>query len=145
MSLEKDVLLNTDPVAALKNTFVQTNAALLVTKINYVTSGCTVVAVYVKDQKLYVANVGDSRAVMAYKPSEKEVEALKQTAEMQEHPEEPHEGDLPVEERFLARDMSRDHKVRIVGANIVQSICSLSFNQCALCHERLSISAPSVY
>jgi len=111
VSLEKDVLLNTDPVAALKNTFVQTNAALLVTKINYVTSGCTAVAVYVKDQKLYVANVGDSRAVMAYKPSSIEVEKLKLTAEMQEHPEEPQEGDLPIEERFIARDMSRDHKV----------------------------------
>ena len=118
VSLEKDVLLNTDPVAALKNTFVQTNAALLVTKINYVTSGCTAVAVYVKDQQLYVANVGDSRAVMAYKPSAAEVEALKLTAEMQEHPEEPQEGDFPIEERFIARDMSRDHKVCVVLAGI---------------------------
>ena len=63
------MLLNSDPVTALKSTFIQTNAALLVTKVNYMTSGCTCVAVYVKDTKLYVANVGDSRAVMAYRPT----------------------------------------------------------------------------
>ena len=97
-------------ITALKNTFVQTNAALLVTKINYVTSGCTCVAVYVKGNKLYVANVGDSRAVMAYSPSATEVEALTHAAE-QGQPEEPQEGDLPIAERYLARDLSRDHKV----------------------------------
>lgn len=136
VSLEKDVLLNTDPVAALKNTFVQTNAALLVTKINYVTSGCTAVAVYVKDQQLYVANVGDSRAVMAYKPSAAEVEALKLTAEMQEHPEEPQEGDFPIEERFIARDMSRDHKVFFLYLSVsvvLSACCFCSFNILLIC------------
>eukprot|EP01038_Epipyxis_sp_PR26KG_P011038 gene11038-14822_t len=83
VSLEKDPKLNTDPAAALKNTFVMTNTALMVTQIKYMTSGCTCVAVYVKENKLYVSNVGDSRAVMAYK-NEKGV--------------------------TTARDLSRDHK-----------------------------------
>jgi serine/threonine protein phosphatase PrpC len=44
-----------------------TNTALLVTPIKYMTSGCTCVAVYIRGNKLYAANAGDSRAVMAYK------------------------------------------------------------------------------
>ena len=107
MSLEKDALLNTDPETALKNSFVQTNAALLVTKINYVTSGCTCVTVYVRDKRLYVANCGDSRAVMAYKPTAAEIEEAVAAAD----PDMPlEEGELPIPERFKARDLSRDHK-----------------------------------
>ena len=37
----------------------------MVTPMNYMTSGCTCVAVYMKGRTLYVANSGDSRAVMA--------------------------------------------------------------------------------
>lgn len=107
VSLEKDVLLNSDPEAALKNAFVQTNAALLVTKINYVTSGCTCVTVYVRDKRLYVANCGDSRAVMAYKPSADEVAARQAAADPSVELE---EGELPLAERFMARDLTRDHK-----------------------------------
>lgn len=121
VSLEKDALLNTDPVTALKSTFVQTNAALLVTKINYVTSGCTCVAVYVQDQRLYVANVGDSRAVMAYKPTEEQMTALLdagEIAEIRNYRAESYGGEdaedrvmeVPTSERFVARDLSRDHK-----------------------------------
>ena len=36
----------------------------MVTPMNYMTSGCTCVAVYMKGRTLYVANSGDSRAVM---------------------------------------------------------------------------------
>lgn len=68
VSLEKDSSLQIDPVGALRKSFVSTDAALVITEMNYMTSGCTCVAVYVRDTKLYVANVGDSRAVMAYKP-----------------------------------------------------------------------------
>jgi serine/threonine protein phosphatase PrpC len=49
----------------LLETFVKTNTALMVTPMNYMTSGCTCVAVYMKGRTLYVANSGDSRAVMA--------------------------------------------------------------------------------
>ena len=68
VSLEKDASLQVDPAGALRKSFVSTDAALVITEMNYMTSGCTCVAVYVRDTKLYVANVGDSRAVMAYKP-----------------------------------------------------------------------------
>ena len=44
---------------------MKTNTALMVTPMNYMTSGCTCVAVYMKGRTLYVANSGDSRAVMA--------------------------------------------------------------------------------
>lgn len=67
VSLEKDPLLNVDPIAALKNAYITTNTALLVTDIHYMTSGCTCVTIYVKGNTLYVANAGDSRAVMAKK------------------------------------------------------------------------------
>ena len=65
ISLEKHGSLTTDPPAALQETFVKTNTALMVTPMNYMTSGCTCVAVYLKGRTLYVANSGDSRAVMA--------------------------------------------------------------------------------
>lgn len=66
MSLEKDPLLASDPPAALKNAYITTNTALLVTDIRYMISGCTCVTIYAKKNRLFVANAGDSRAVMAY-------------------------------------------------------------------------------
>ena len=65
VSLEKHPSLATDPTLALKETFIKTNIALMTTSINYMTSGCTCVCAYVTGNKLYVANCGDSRAVMA--------------------------------------------------------------------------------
>ena len=58
-------MLSTDPPTALKETFVKTNTALMVTPMNYMTSGCTCVTVYRTGNTLYVANCGDSRCVMA--------------------------------------------------------------------------------
>lgn len=60
---------------ALKTAFVMTNTALLVTQIQYMTSGCTCVAVYAKGNTLYCANAGDSRAVMAYTDEEGNIRA----------------------------------------------------------------------
>lgn len=82
VSLERHASLASDPVAALRDTFVKTNAALLTTHINYMFSGCTAVATYMKGTKIYVANVGDSRCVMA----------------------------TLTGGHLLARDFSRDHK-----------------------------------
>jgi len=64
VSLEKNRLLETDPAEALKDTFVMTNMALMTTPINYMTSGTTCVCCYLRGTTLYVANCGDSRAVM---------------------------------------------------------------------------------
>jgi protein phosphatase PTC2/3 len=69
VSLEKDSLLTVEPILALKNAYITTNTALLVTDINYMTSGTTCVTVYLKENRFYVANCGDSRAIMASKDS----------------------------------------------------------------------------
>jgi serine/threonine protein phosphatase PrpC len=91
VSLEKDAVLNDDPVQALKNSYITTNTALLVTDIHYMTSGCTCVTIYLKGNTLYVANAGDSRAVMAR--------------------DEGANGKADNESgRFVARDLTRDHK-----------------------------------
>jgi len=65
ISLEKHPALEMDPVTALKETFVNTNTALLVTPMNFMTSGTTCVAAYYANNTLFVANCGDSRAVVA--------------------------------------------------------------------------------
>ena len=82
VSLENQEELKENPHDALKEAFTRTNMALMVTPINYMTSGTTCVCVYVRDKTLFVANCGDSRAVMAVD----ENGAMK------------------------ARDLSRDHK-----------------------------------
>lgn len=70
LSVEEHDALATDPITALKESFIATNKALVVTKeIKAMTSGTTVVAAYVKENKMFIANVGDSRAVVAT-PSE---------------------------------------------------------------------------
>ena len=65
VSLEKHPSLSSHPEEALKDTFNKTNTALMATPIEYMTSGCTCVCIYVRDKEIYVANCGDSRAVMA--------------------------------------------------------------------------------
>ena len=69
-SLDKSPMLESDPPAALKDTFVMTNMALMTTSINYMTSGTTCVCCYLRDTTLYVANCGDSRAVMAVRQTD---------------------------------------------------------------------------
>ena len=65
VTLEKHPQLSADPIKALEESFIHTNTALMVTPIKYMTSGSTVVAVYVTGNTFYIANVGDSRAVLA--------------------------------------------------------------------------------
>lgn len=98
VSLEKDASLQVDPAGALRKSFVSTDAALVITEMNYMTSGCTCVAVYVRDTKLYVANVGDSRAVMAYKPLINAGESSSSSSS------------ASVELPLVAKNLSRDHK-----------------------------------
>jgi hypothetical protein len=66
VSLERDPALDNNPEIALKNAYITTNTALLVTEIQSMTSGCTCVTIYCRGNTLYVANAGDSRAVIAY-------------------------------------------------------------------------------
>jgi serine/threonine protein phosphatase PrpC len=65
VTLEKDPQMRTDPSAALTDAFVYTNRALMGQQMDYATSGTTCVTVYIQKEKIWVANVGDSRAVMA--------------------------------------------------------------------------------
>mmetsp|Transcript_2522 Transcript_2522/g.2484 ORF Transcript_2522/g.2484 Transcript_2522/m.2484 type:complete len:516 (-) Transcript_2522:142-1689(-) len=50
---------------ALTSGFVNTNTALMTTPIKYMTSGSTCVSLYIRGTSYYVANCGDSRAVLA--------------------------------------------------------------------------------
>lgn len=105
VSLEKDPLLQTDPVAALKNAYLTTNTALLVTDIHYMTSGCTCVTLYLKGNTLYVANAGDSRAVMAKKGP-----PLPNATQSSTH-HSPDEAEPPLGEcTYNAHDLTHDHK-----------------------------------
>lgn len=92
ISLEKDELISSDPPQALKDTFVKTNTALMCTGMNYMTSGCTCVAVYINGTKIYVANCGDSRAVMGVSEKDRVV-ARNLTVD--------HKPDTPEEERRI--------------------------------------------
>eukprot|EP01041_Mallomonas_annulata_P007805 gene7805-15970_t len=65
VTLEAHPSLAANPGAALIDTFETTNRALTSTKIQYYSSGCTCVTVLMRGSTLWVANVGDSRAVVA--------------------------------------------------------------------------------
>lgn len=76
VTLEKHDDLINDPIKALKDTFTKTNTALMVTSIPYMKSGTTCVGAYIRESKMYVANVGDSRAVMAVNSDNGALKAL---------------------------------------------------------------------
>lgn len=67
VSLEKHEKLETNPIEALKDTFIRTNMALMLAPINYMTSGTTATSLYMVGNTMYCANCGDSRTVLAKK------------------------------------------------------------------------------
>jgi len=85
ITLEKHPKLKSNPEDALVETFMKTNTALMAgfSPNQYMTSGCTCVVMYIQGEYLYVANAGDSRAVLAYEDETGEIKS---------------------------RDLSRDHK-----------------------------------
>lgn len=91
-------MLFTDPPTALTECIVSAHESLFNSDINCVTSGTTCVLVYMSKNKLYVANVGDSRAVMGmYLPDD--ADAV--------------QANLGDEEDYLAidsMDLTTDHK-----------------------------------
>ncbi len=93
VSLENNSLIENDPEEALKDSFIKTNAALMVTPIDFMTSGTTCVAVYMNQTQCWIAHVGDSRAVIAYTASNNDNE-VKAEAETQ----------------LKAKDLTKDHK-----------------------------------
>lgn len=55
----------TDPASCFRRACLQVDKELKETKMKYMTSGTTLVAIYTLGQRYWVACVGDSRAVLA--------------------------------------------------------------------------------
>ena len=62
LGLHKALLTN--PAKAFEDTLLHVQDGLTKTTINHMTSGSTFVGAFLMDNELYVANVGDSRAVI---------------------------------------------------------------------------------
>ncbi|CAL1411615.1 unnamed protein product [Linum trigynum] len=65
--LANDPTLSDDPITAYNSAFAATNSELHSSEIDDMMSGTTAITVLVVGDTIYVANVGDSRAVMAVK------------------------------------------------------------------------------
>jgi serine/threonine protein phosphatase PrpC len=65
LQLEKNLALYDTVEEALSESFITANSALENTPIKYMTSGSTCVSVYMRGDEYWVANCGDSRAVLA--------------------------------------------------------------------------------
>lgn len=107
----------------------------MVTDVNFMTSGCTCVTVYVKGSKMYVANVGDSRAVMAKKshsPTESQETGLIAKALTRDHkPDDPDERArieswggfvCPPHEEGLSSRVYLDPEFTMIGLAMSRSI-----------------------
>lgn len=74
--IERHPLLATKPAIALKEAYLQCDEKLGESQIEASVSGTTAVSVFVKDQTYWVANAGDSRAVIGrWKPGKKAMTA----------------------------------------------------------------------
>jgi len=74
--LERHVLIASKPAIALKETYVECDEELAASDVEASVSGSTAVTVLVKDQTYWVANAGDSRAVIGrWKPGKKAMTA----------------------------------------------------------------------
>ncbi|KAG6431135.1 hypothetical protein SASPL_109210 [Salvia splendens] len=71
--LSNDAALLDDPVRAYSNAFLATNEALHDSEFDDSMSGTTAITALVIGDKLYVANVGDSRAVLAVREGDQAV------------------------------------------------------------------------
>lgn len=129
VSLEKHPGLLDDPVLALTETFVKTNIALMATNISYMTSGCTCVCAYVVGEKLYVANCGDSRAVMAVGSSFSNLKAKNLSRDHK--PDDPEEAKritewggyiLPAPEPGLTARVYLDPQFTMIGLAMARSL-----------------------
>lgn len=142
ISLEKHPSLASNPPLALQETFVKTNIALMATQINYMTSGCTCVCAYVNGSTLYVANCGDSRAVMARGGAG--YEGLKASNLSRDHkPDDPDEAEriiewggfiLPAPEPGLTARVYLDEAHTMIGLAMARSIGASLFSLSLFAH-----------
>ncbi|XP_042475273.1 probable protein phosphatase 2C 35 [Macadamia integrifolia] len=98
--LSKDSALSEDPIKAFNSALLATNSELHMSEIDDSMSGTTAISVLVCGNTLFIANVGDSRAVIAVKSGN----------------------------RVVAEDLSRDHtpfredeceRVKLCGARVL--------------------------
>ncbi|CAN0898560.1 Probable protein phosphatase 2C 35 [Linum grandiflorum] len=69
--LENDSTLSDDPIEAYNSVFSMTNSELHNSEINDTMSGMTAITILVVRDRIYMANVGDSRAVMGVRRRDK--------------------------------------------------------------------------
>lgn len=129
VSLEKHEKLDSDPVEALKDTFIRTNMALMLAPINYMTSGTTVTSLYMVGNTMHCANCGDSRTVLAKKAGDGAYKAVDLSRDHK--PDDPEEAARikewggfirpPAEEGLSAR-VYLDEALTMIGLAMARSI-----------------------
>lgn len=99
-------MLFTSPHTALTECILDAHASLFNSDINCTTSGTTCVLAYMSKNKLYIANVGDSRAVMGMYPDEASTKTKESNKSSSTGGDEEQEDYLNID----SMDLSRDHK-----------------------------------
>mmetsp|Transcript_4041 Transcript_4041/g.6265 ORF Transcript_4041/g.6265 Transcript_4041/m.6265 type:complete len:564 (+) Transcript_4041:52-1743(+) len=114
---------------ALTTSFIHANTALMTTPIKYMTSGSTCVTIYIRGNSYWVANCGDSRAVVARKGADDSLTAVDLSRDHK--PDDPIEAARitswggfvsPAPEPGLSARVWLDEKFTMIGLAMARSI-----------------------